>query len=257
METKMQLAMLISGGGTTMKQILLAIQAGYLPRVNPALIIASSYEAGGIGQALKNGFEMKNIAVIKPRKNPAESQIFGEEILSACHLHGVDFIGQFGWLPLTPENVIDAYRGRIINQHPGPLDPGGIGDFGGPGMYGRRVHCARLAFVRWTAPRALKPGVAGYDEHFCTEVTSHHVTKEFDQGPIIGRTVVPIFPDDDVDMLQKRALPYEHKLQIDMLKAISKGNMPSFIRKKSLVDYNHLEELSDAKRFARTIFPKG
>src|SRR3989344_1290503 len=110
----MQLAMLISGGGTTMQEILRAIGDRTLSRVNPALVISSKESAGGIQKALNNGIETKNIVVIKPGK-PRHSEEFGELILAECRLRGIDFVGQFGWLPLTPANVIAGYKGCIMN----------------------------------------------------------------------------------------------------------------------------------------------
>ncbi len=60
----------------------------------------------------------------------------------------------------TAEAVIKACRrGRIINQHPEPLDPS-RDDFGGKGMYGAWVSCARLIY-EYLPGEVLKLFVAG------------------------------------------------------------------------------------------------
>ena len=138
----MKIALLISGGGTTMEAIIKAAQNDTLKNVSPVLVIVSKESAGGLIKAKNLGISEKNILVINPKNFKTEEE-FGEKIIKECEERKVDFIGQYGWLVKTPENVCEAFKGRIINQHPGPLD-NGRSDFGGAGMYGKRVHKARL-----------------------------------------------------------------------------------------------------------------
>ncbi len=130
--SSLRIALLISGGGTTMREILRATKDGRLPHVIPALMIASREDASGIEKAHEEGMADRNIVVLKPKAFGSPSA-FGAAIISACRNRGVDLVGQYGWLPLTPPNVIEAYENMIVNQHPGPLDPGRP-DFGGEGM---------------------------------------------------------------------------------------------------------------------------
>ena len=140
-----RLALLISGGGTTAQAIIRACKVGRI-LVTPALVISSTKEAGGIQKALDEGIALEDVVVIS-RREYGNSERFGEAILKACKQRGINVIGQYGWMVKTPPNVIAAFSQRMINQHPGPLDPGRP-DFGGRGMYGKRVHCARLFFVQ-------------------------------------------------------------------------------------------------------------
>jgi phosphoribosylglycinamide formyltransferase-1 len=95
-----------------------------------------------------------------------------------------------GFMWLVPGDIIDEYRGRIVNIHPALL-PG----FGGKGMYGDRVHRAVLD--------------AG-----CTEsgITIHYVNEHYDSGDIILQVRCPVLPGDDVNTLASRihALEYKH-----------------------------------------------
>jgi len=142
----MKIALLISGGGSTMEAIIKAVQNGVLKNIEPVLVISSKKDAGGIEKARALGIKNEDILIIRP-KDFLSREDFGEKIISECKKRNVDFIGQYGWMVLTPENVIREYKNMIVNQHPGPLDMGEP-DFGGKGMYGLRVHQARIEFVK-------------------------------------------------------------------------------------------------------------
>jgi phosphoribosylglycinamide formyltransferase-1 len=245
MKNKLRIAMLGSGGGTTIREIIRATKDGRLRYIEPALVIASNSQAGVIERALAEGVNEDHIAVIR-RKDYATPALFGLQILSECHRRGVDFIGQYGWLVRTPENVIEAYAGMMVNQHPGPLDPPWP-DFGGPGMYGRRVHCARLYFVR------------AVGKSFFTEVTAQRVDPEYDRGAVLGRLVVPIsrLPRDTSATLAARVLPAEHALQIEVLRAFSGGRVQKLSRSERLVHPREVPILEEAKRVAKVLYPQG
>src|SRR5260221_5797867 len=119
----MRIGLLISGGGTTAAAIISARKNDTLKGVEPVCVISSSADAPGIGRIAAIGFPNENIIVIDP-KDCQDSEDFGNKILNECKKHGVEFIGQYGWLCLTPKNVIENYPGMMTNQHPGPLDPG-------------------------------------------------------------------------------------------------------------------------------------
>ncbi len=241
----MKIALLISGGGTTMEAIIKACKNGILKdKIFPVLVITNRENAGGIEKARKLGINDKDILIIKSKdfKNKDE---FGEKIIKECIKREVDFIGQYGWLVMTPENVINIYSDRIVNQHPGPLDPKGNGDFGGIGMYGKRVHQARLCFVKKT------------QRNFWTEATAHRVTAEFDEGAILKRHQVPILEDDTAESLQERVLPVEHQVQIELLKDFSEGTVSEFHRESSLVLPNEEKILAECKELAIKLYPHG
>jgi phosphoribosylglycinamide formyltransferase-1 len=112
------------------------------------------------------------------------------EVLTMLQKRGTDLLVLAGFLWLIPANIIEAYRGRIINIHPALLPR-----FGGSGMYGDRVHRAVLD--------------AGCKE---SGITIHHVNEQYDAGDIIFQATCPVLPGDDVHSLASRvhALEYEH-----------------------------------------------
>lgn len=230
---------MISGGGTTMEAILKECQSGRLYRIEPALIIASSKDAGGIEKARTLGVSHDNIVVIHQRDFD-NAQVFGKAILSACCERGVEVITQNGWMLKTPRNVIDAFCGRIFNQHPGPTP-----DFGGKGMFGRRVHCARLLFTRMTGHTPW------------TEAVAQRVAYRYDEGAIVRSRTVGIHEEDSVEDLQERVLPIEHEVQIEMLEAFANSSLEEVTREHPLVYPGEEPILAEAKRIACLLYPKG
>lgn len=240
----MKIALLISGGGTTMEAIIKATKSGVLLGVEPVLVIASRSDAGGIEKAKALGIKDEDIVVLKP-KDFETSELFGEAILEECKKRNVEFIGQYGWMVKTPLSVCEAYKGKIVNQHPGPLDLAGHGDFGGAGMYGMRVHEARLQFVKMV------------NRDFWTEATCHRVTANFDEGVIVKRKQVPIFQNDTAEILQARVLPVEHEVQIEALKDFMNNTVTEFKRETPLVLPGEEEILEECKKNAIAKYPKG
>lgn len=166
---KERLATLISGGGTTMREIIKASQSGEIP-MDIACVISSSPTAGGIEKAKLLGVAEKDIIVVDPNDfrgsdKKVDLESFGLKILTELRSRGITVVTQNGWMPITPENVIDEYSDTIFNQHPGPIP-----EFGGKGMYGRRVHAARLLFTRIT------------NRDSWTQAVVQRVRKELDQG---------------------------------------------------------------------------
>jgi phosphoribosylglycinamide formyltransferase-1 len=239
----MKIALLISGGGTTMEAIIKACKDSTLQNIVPVLVIASKPDAGGIQKARALGITDEDICIIEP-KVFTTAEAFGEAILAECKARGVEFIGQYGWLAKTPDNVCDAYKGMIVNQHPGPLD-NGRPDFGGAGMYGMRVHQARLEFVRKTA------------HDFWTEATAHRVTSVFDEGKIVKRKQVPIFQNDTAETLQARVLPTEHEVQIETLRDFAQNTVTEFVREVPLVAEDEMAVLKESKEIAKKMYPNG
>ena len=111
-----------------------------------------------------------------------------DELLTV--LADADLVVLAGYLKLVPARVVARFRQRTINIHPALLPA-----FGGPGMYGHRVHQAVIA------SGATLSGA-----------TVHFVDEQFDRGPIIAQRTVPVLPDDTAESLAHRVLAVEHEL---------------------------------------------
>ncbi len=239
----MRIALLISGGGTTATAIIEATRNGRLAGVIPALVIASRADCAGIARLKEIGFPEHDIVIIDP-KTFATSEEFGAAILAECTSRRVEFVGQYGWMVKTPENVVAAYEGKMVNQHPGPLFPGHP-DFGGKGMYGMRVHAARLYFVRKV------------NRDFWSEATAQRVAVNFDEGAVLKMKRVPIEANDTPEDLQKRMLPIEHQVHIETLADFVHGTVSEYQRQNPLVLPSEEEILEKCKEEAIKNYPNG
>lgn len=85
--------------------------------------------------------------------------------LHSAQDYGVSYVVLAGYLKLIPAQLVAAFPRAMLNIHPGLLPA-----FGGPGLYGRRVHAAVLA----AGARVSGP-------------TVHFVDEEYDTGKAVGR----------------------------------------------------------------------
>lgn len=125
-----------------------------------------------------------------------------EKISNWIEKHNVQLIALAGFLRPFPVN--QKWDRAIINIHPALLP-----DFGGKGMYGKHVHKAVLQ-------SGLK--VSG--------ATIHYVTNEYDKGQIIAQIQVPVFSEDNPDVLAERVFKAECQLYPAALSGLAKGSLP-------------------------------
>lgn len=240
-ERRERLATLISGGGTTMAEIIKACQSGEIPNMDIACVISSDPRAGGIEKARALGVPNEDILVIDPKQEQ-----FGHELLWQLSHRGVTVVTQNGWLPKTPEAVIFGYQGKIFNQHPGPVP-----EFGGKDMWGKRVHAALLGYRRWTSGDWRR-------EESWTEVIAQRVDKDYDQGAVVKKVRVVILQSDTPEDLQKRALPVEHRVQIELLKDVAAGAVHEVgLRPPIVTTPAEKLVLELSKKMAILLYPKG
>lgn len=171
-----RVAVLVSGGGTNLQALLDALHDSPIARVTR--VISNRPDAGALARARRAGV---TTTVLRDPSDPAE-------VLSA--LADAQLVVLAGYLKLVHASVVARFKGRMINIHPALLP-----DFGGPGMYGARVHAAVLA--------------SGAKE---SGATVHFVAEEFDRGEIIAQERVPVSPTDTPDSLAVRVLEAEHRL---------------------------------------------
>lgn len=231
-----RLVSLISGGGTTMEQIGLAIRDGGIPGLEFAGVIASEPGLKGISRAheLKMGVP---VAVINPLDFSNNSD-FGEAIIKFAHQQGATVITQNGWLPWTPDNVIEAYKNSIFNQHPGPLPET-------RNLHGTQPHAAMHRLARLTG------------RYEGTEVVTHRVVAGMDEGVLVGSRRVPHYFHDWPKKLQQRALPVEQELQIEMLNQFVKGEIRESQQEAHFMRPGEEKVLRDTRKYARKRFPNG
>ncbi|MFN2432508.1 MAG: phosphoribosylglycinamide formyltransferase [Gemmatimonadota bacterium] len=192
-----RIAVLASGEGTNLGALLERFPPG--GHVAVALVVADRDAAGALRRARAAGVPAE---VLHPLARGASGTL-GERLLETLERHAVHLVVLAGFLRKVPPAVVAAFRGRIINVHPAPLP-----EFGGEGMYGRRVHEAVLA--------------AGARE---SGPTVHFVDEEYDRGPVIAHEPVPVLEGDLPETLAARVLTAEHRLLPRVVGALARGDI--------------------------------
>lgn len=188
----LRVAVAISGGGSNLQALLDALPAGSPAEV--ALVLSNKATAGGLDRARRHGVQAEVL------RNPADA----DEWRGRLQAERIGLLVLAGYLKLVPPQVVAAFRGRIVNIHPALLP-----DFGGPGMYGERVHQAVLASgVRESGP------------------TVHLVDEEYDRGTILAQSRVPVLPNDTPATLAARVLEAEHRLLPKVVLAAARAGRP-------------------------------
>ncbi len=191
-----RIAVLASGGGTNLQAILDYLEAIGDRRSGDVVLVASNRrDAGALDRARSRGIATAVLAGAPRADAPALGAVLAEQ--------RIDLVVLAGYLKLIPADVIDAYTGRIVNVHPALLPA-----FGGPGMYGQRVHQA-----------VIESGAR------VTGVTAHFVDREYDRGRIIAQWPVPVFAGDDAASLAARVLRVEHLLFPRVVDAVAGGRV--------------------------------
>ncbi|WP_036566763.1 phosphoribosylglycinamide formyltransferase [Nocardia sp. BMG51109] len=134
-----------------------------------------------------------------------EPDALDEAMRNALFEHAVGLVVAAGYLKKIGPRTRSEYAARIINVHPALLPR-----HGGKGMYGKAVHEAVLA--------------AG---DTVTGPTVHMVTDDYDAGPILGRSEVPVLADDTAETLAERVSAAEHELLPSVVQQIAHLSMPT------------------------------
>ncbi len=196
MKQPISIAVLISGGGTTLKNLIDRIEATTL-NAQIELVISSTPTAGGLAFAADANIPTQVIA----HKDFSTRESFSESIFTALRESAADLIVMGGFLR---QLAIPAdFENKIINIHPSLIPA-----FCGKGNYGRRVHQAVLDYGAKL-----------------TGSTVHFVDDDYDHGPIIAQMPVSVEPGDTADTLAKRVFATECELLPEVINRIASGKV--------------------------------
>ena len=193
---KLRLVVLISGGGTTLRNLIEKIAQGAL-QAEILRVISSSHRAAGLEIALAANISAE---VVDPR-DYASSEGFSEAIFARCREDRADLVVMGGFLKhvLIPAD----FENRVVNIHPALIP-----SFCGKGLYGLRVHEAVLA------SKAKQSGC-----------TVHFVDNQYDHGPVILQKTVPVLPGDKPEILAARVFEAECLAYPEALRLIAEGRV--------------------------------
>ena len=188
---KSRIAVLASGGGSNLQAILDHFDVLGERRAGDVVLVASNRENAG---ALERAVRREIPTAVLAGAGPADL----DELLTRSE---IDLVVLAGYVRLVPPEIVAKYDGRIVNIHPALLPA-----FGGPGMYGMRVHHA-----------VIDSGAR------VTGATAHFVNDAYDRGRIIAQWPVPVFASDDAGTLAARVLRVEHLLYPRVVQGVASG----------------------------------
>jgi formyltetrahydrofolate-dependent phosphoribosylglycinamide formyltransferase len=191
-----RIAVLISGGGTTLKNLIDRVAAGTLP-VEIALVVSSHPQAGGLGFAAEAGIP----AVVVERKTFDSQDAFSQALFAHCRSAAIDLVVMGGFLKQV--TIPDDFAGRVINIHPALIPA-----FCGKGFYGHHVHEAVLEY--------------GAKLSGCTV---HFADNQYDHGPVIMQRAVPVLDDDTPETLAKRVFEAECEVYPEAIALLATGRV--------------------------------
>jgi formyltetrahydrofolate-dependent phosphoribosylglycinamide formyltransferase len=192
----LRLAVLISGGGRTLANLLERIAAGTLA-ATVETVVSSRGDVRGVEIARTAGIPTH---VLPPQGRPLAD--WSREIFDRCRAAGADLVVMAGFLHLV--EIPTDFADRVINIHPSLLPA-----FGGKGFHGMHVHRAVL-------------------DRGCTisGCTVHLVDGEYDHGRILLQQAVPVEPNDTPESLAARVFEAECQALPEALNRLAAGTLP-------------------------------
>lgn len=195
-QKSLRIAVLISGGGTTLRNLIEKINAGRLP-VEIGLVVSSAPGVRGLQFAQEVGIP----SVVIQRNGFTDQDAFSREIFDRCREARTELVVMAGFLKRI--TIPDDYANRVVNIHPALIPA-----FCGEGFYGHHVHEAVLEY--------------GAKLSGCTV---HFANNHYDNGPVIVQRAVPVLDGDTPDSLAARVFEAECEAYPEALRLIAAGRV--------------------------------
>ena len=176
----LNIAVLVSGGGTNLQAIMDAIDSGKITNTKISFVFSNNKKAYALERASGHGIETVSLS----RKDYDSVESYDNPMLEEFKGREGDLIVLAGFLHNLSAEFTECYKGRIINIHPSLIP-----SFCGKGFYGLHVHEA-----------ALSKGVK------VTGATVHFVDAGIDTGRIIKQKAVYVEDGDTPEILQRRVM---------------------------------------------------
>jgi phosphoribosylglycinamide formyltransferase-1 len=194
----MRIAVLASHEGSLLQAVIDACRSGELDAA-VVLVVSNNSAAGALRRAAAAGIDTAHLSTATHPDPDALDRALCERLAFA----GADLVLLAGYMKRLGPHTLERFKGRILNTHPALLPK-----FGGRGYFGRRVHEAVIA--------------TGEVE---SGATVHWVQGDYDSGPVLSQTRLPVRADDTAESLEARVKVAERELLIDTLKSLARHAM--------------------------------
>jgi formyltetrahydrofolate-dependent phosphoribosylglycinamide formyltransferase len=191
MNGEINLVVLISGFGSNLQAILDAARLGIIP-ARVGAVVSNKIDAYGLERARLAGIP----AIAHVYKKGQERTAYDLRLADIVAIYRPDWVVLVGWMRILSSAFLERFPNRVVNLHPAL-----------PGMF-PGTHAIE---------HALEAYRSGQIEH--TGVMVHLVPDEgVDNGPVLNQRVVPILPEDTLEVLEARVHKVEHTLLVETLK---------------------------------------
>ena len=160
---------------------------------HPKLVVSNNSAAEGLVFAKKNSIE----TFVPNIEQNQDNSVFEEKTLHVLKKKNIDIICLAGFMKILSENFIKSFSKPILNIHPSILP-----SFRGLNTYQRALNAGSL--------------IHG--------ATVHQITKDVDQGPILGQVIMRIAENTTAEKMEEDLLPQEHLLYKRVLREFLKRN---------------------------------
>lgn len=188
-----KIAVLVSGRGSNLQAIIDSIEKGYIKNAAINVVISNKANAYALERARNHG-----INAVFLDSGEYDRYEYDRAILNILNRYDTDLLLLAGYFRILGNEIIQAYRNRIMNIHPSLL----------PAFKG--LHAQKQAFEYGVK-------VAGCTVHF--------VDEGLDSGPIILQKCVPVLPGDTEETLTARILEQEHIIYPEAVRLFTEGKL--------------------------------
>ena len=184
---------LISGRGSNLGAIIEQVQSGSLP-IQLQAVISNNPDAKGLQLAARARIPTH---VIDHRQYPHRDS-YDAALMQQIDSYRPQLVVLAGFMRVLGHDFVAHYQGRLMNIHPSLL----------PAYPGLNTHA-----------RALTSGakIHGASVHF--------VSAEVDAGAIIAQAQVPVYDDDNPEILAARVLQQEHRIYPQAIRWFAEGRL--------------------------------
>ena len=175
-----KIAVLISGQGTNLQNIIDACHSGDIP-AKITCVVSNKADAYGLVRAKQAQIPQ----AVFLRKNFANNLEMDNAIGDYLQSLAVDLIVLAGYMKILTPEFTQRFAGKILNIHPSLLPK-----YAGLNTYQRAI-------------------AAGDNEH---GTTVHFVNEDVDGGAIVLQAKVPIFPEDSIEEVEARTREQEYRI---------------------------------------------
>ena len=187
------MAIFISGRGSNMRALIDDMKNEKSHPGHPKLVVSNNSAAEGLAFAEKNSIE----TFVPNIEQNQDNSVFEEKTLHVLKEKNIDIICLAGFMKILSDNFIKSFSKPILNIHPSLLP-----SFRGLNTYQRALNAGSL--------------IHG--------ATVHQITKDVDQGPILGQVIMRIAENTTAEKMEEDLLPQEHLLYKRVLREFLKRN---------------------------------